>query len=246
MCHNVVTWVWHVNTPNKYQSTPDYITATSMAMATAMAIATTRAMARPPNLPLAKLPDVGFMIIPPSKWTKTLQQWWKHQKNVVGLMPGACAGLLVGLLVVSMRGALVGLQVDLSVGTLGTGGCGCMEHVILLLSLIWFLGTLGGACTLGTHCVLRVSSGVVLSSNLLGCACKWACVASTICSRSCAAWEVLALPVIPWMTLMQSANACITLLMCVMEGSVIRLCWNWTLLDSCLLLVCLIWQSCVQ
>ncbi len=35
-----------------------------------------------------------------------------------------------------------GLQVGLLVGTLGTGGCGCMERVILLLSLIWVVGTL--------------------------------------------------------------------------------------------------------
>jgi hypothetical protein len=26
MCYNVVTWVWYVNTLDKYQSTPNYIT----------------------------------------------------------------------------------------------------------------------------------------------------------------------------------------------------------------------------
>ncbi len=70
-----------------------------------------------------------------------------------------------------MGGALVGLLIGSLVGTLETGGCGCMEHVILLLSLLWFVGMLGGACVLGTRCVLRVSAGIVVSSNLLGCAC---------------------------------------------------------------------------
>ncbi len=34
------------------------------------------------------------------------------------------------------------------------------------------VGTLGGACTLGTCCMFRVSSGVVVSSNLLECTYK--------------------------------------------------------------------------
>jgi hypothetical protein len=68
---------------------------------------------------------------------------------------------------------MVGLLVGSLVGTLGTGGCGCMEHVILLVSLIWVVGMLGGAFTLGTHCVMQVvASSVVVSSNLWGCACK--------------------------------------------------------------------------
>ncbi len=170
----------------------------------------------------------------------------KSAGKVVGLMPGAWAGLPVGSLVVAMRGGLMGLPLGLLLGTLGTGDCGCMERVIHLLSLIRGLGTLGGACTLGTCCMLQVSPGVMVFSFFLWCACKWACVASTMCCKSCTAWEVLDLPVIPWMALTQSANACITLLACVMEGLVIRLCWNWTVLDSHLLLVCLIWQLCVQ
>ncbi len=48
-------------------------------------------------------------------------------------MSGVQAGLPVESLVVLMRGLLVDLQVGLLVGTLGTGGCGCMERVILLL-----------------------------------------------------------------------------------------------------------------
>jgi hypothetical protein len=92
--------------------------------------------------------------------------------KVVGLIPGMQASLLVGLMVVATRGALMGLPVGLLVGTPRTGDCDCMERVICLLSLVWGLGMLDGACTLGTHCVLRVSSRVMVSSNLLGFACK--------------------------------------------------------------------------
>jgi hypothetical protein len=46
-------------------------------------------------------------------------------------------GLLLGSMVVAMRGALMGLTVGISVGTLRIGACGCMEHVICLLSLVW-------------------------------------------------------------------------------------------------------------
>ncbi len=45
-------------------------------------------------------------------------------------------------------------------GTLGTGDCGYMEHVICLLSSIWGLETLGGACTLGTCCMLHDRLGL--------------------------------------------------------------------------------------
>jgi hypothetical protein len=59
--------------------------------------------------------------------------------KVVGLMLGLQAGLPLELLVVLMRGTLVGLQVVLLVGTLGTGGRGFMKHMTLLLSLLWVL-----------------------------------------------------------------------------------------------------------
>ena len=49
-------------------------------------------------------------------------------------------------------GMLVGAL--LLLGTLGTGVCVSMERVILLLSSIWGVGTLGGVCTLGTCCML--------------------------------------------------------------------------------------------
>ncbi len=59
----------------------------------------------------------------------------------------------------------------LLLGTLGTGVCISMECVILLLSSIWGVGTLGGVCTLGTCCMLGVAEGVAVSLQWLGCAC---------------------------------------------------------------------------
>jgi hypothetical protein len=55
---------------------------------------------------------------------------------------------------VELVGMLVGLLVGAPLlGTLKTGVCVSVEHVILLLTLIWGVGTLGGGCTLGTCCV---------------------------------------------------------------------------------------------
>jgi hypothetical protein len=82
--------------------------------------------------------------------------------------------------------------------TLGADGCASMELVILLLSSVWVVSTLGGictlrthcmlgVCTLGTHCMLGVAEGVATSSKWSGRACTWACVASMIRWRSCAA-----------------------------------------------------------
>ncbi len=189
---------------------------------------------------------VGLVEIPALQSHAACHFWMRSRLDelagkAVGLMPGTQPGLPVGLLVVSRNVALMGFPVGLLVGTLRTGDCGCMEHVICLSSLIWDFGALSGVCTLWTCCVLWVSSGVVVSSNFWGCASKWACVASIIRCRPCVAWEVLALPVIPWMAMTQSANAWITLSVCVMEGLVILLCWNWTVLDSHSLLVCLVW-----
>ncbi len=92
--------------------------------------------------------------------------------KVVGLLPVALTGLPVDSMVVAIKGALMGLPAGLLVDTLGIGDCGCMECVICLLSLVWGLGMLGGACTLRTCCILQLLSGVVVSSNLLGFACK--------------------------------------------------------------------------
>ncbi len=62
-------------------------------------------------------------------------------------------GLLLDSVMVAMQDALIGLTVAISVGTLGIGACGCMECVICLLSLVWGMGMLAGACTLRTCCV---------------------------------------------------------------------------------------------
>jgi hypothetical protein len=133
-------------------------------------------------------------------------------------------GLWLGLVMVALRSALIGLAVGISVGTLEIGACSCMDHVICLLSSVWGMSMLAGAFTLGTRCVLQKWSGVMVSSNRWGFVSTDACVASNIRCESCVACEFLALPVIPWMALTYSANAYITLLACVMDGLVMRLC----------------------
>jgi hypothetical protein len=70
---------------------------------------------------------------------------------------------------VELVGMLVGAP--LLLGTLGTGVCVSMECVILLLSSIWGVGTLGGVCTLRTHCMLGVVEGVAVSLKRSGRAC---------------------------------------------------------------------------
>ncbi len=94
------------------------------------------------------------------QWRSGLDDW---VANVVGL--------LLGSMVVTTRGAPMGLPLGISVGTLRIGACGCMERMTCLLSLVWGLGTLGGACTLGTLCVLQMLSGVMVSLNLWGYVC---------------------------------------------------------------------------
>jgi hypothetical protein len=133
-------------------------------------------------------------------------------------------GLLLDLVMVATRGALIGLTEGISLGTLRIGACGCIEHVICLLLMVWDMGMLAGACTLGTCCVLQKWSGVMVSSNWWGFVYMGACVATMINCKSCAVSELLALTVIPWMALTHSASACITLSVCVMEGLVMRLC----------------------
>jgi hypothetical protein len=158
-------------------------------------------------------------------------------------------GVLVGVAALRSRAArcfLMHSRLDESVSmlvgvtlliTLGADGWASMERVILLLSSVWVVSTLGGVCTLGTCCMLGVctlgtccmlgvAEGVATSLKRSGCACTWACVASMIRWRSCAACKFLALLVMPCRALTQSANACITLLAWVMVGLVMRLCWN--------------------
>ena len=65
-------------------------------------------------------------------------------------------GLLLDPVMVATRGALIGLTVGMSLGTLEIGACICMECVICLSSLVWGMGVLAGVCTLGTHCVLQI------------------------------------------------------------------------------------------
>ncbi len=133
-------------------------------------------------------------------------------------------------------GGVVGLLMGvLLMGTLGNGVVMFIERIIHLLASVWGMGILAVICTLGTCCTGGVS--VVVCSNRSSCAFICACVGSTICWRSFVAGECLSLPVMPWIALMQSADACITLLACVMEGLVMHLCWNCTVLDRRLLLV---------
>jgi hypothetical protein len=62
-------------------------------------------------------------------------------------------GLLLGSVVVVTRSTMMGLTVGISVGTLGIGAWGCMEHVICLFYL-------QGVC----HCLV-----VPAPSNLVAC-----------------------------------------------------------------------------
>ncbi len=65
---------------------------------------------------------------------------------------------------VELVGMLVGLLVGAPLlGTLGTSVCMSLECVILLLTSIWGVGTLGGGCTLGTRCVWGLVECVALS-----------------------------------------------------------------------------------
>jgi hypothetical protein len=60
-------------------------------------------------------------------------QWCLHLDDLAANV----VGLGLGLMVVVTRGALMGLTLGISVGTLGMGACGCMERVICLMSLVW-------------------------------------------------------------------------------------------------------------
>ena len=125
---------------------------------------------------------------------------WVHARGdvlvgVTALRSRAARRFLMHSRLAESVGMMVGVTL---LCTFGTDGCASMEHVILLLSSVWVVGTLGGVCnlgtcgmlgvcTLGTCCLLGVAEGVGTSSKLLGCACTWAFVASMICWRSCAA-----------------------------------------------------------
>ena len=129
-----------------------------------------------------------------------------------------------------------------------------IEHSIRLLSSMWYMCIFAIICTLRPcwGCTLSpqnslhgrggVSIYVAVCSNLSGCALICTCAVSAICCRSFVAGECLSLPVMPWMlALTQSANACISLSACVMEGLVMHLCWNCTVLNRHLLLATVFW-----
>jgi hypothetical protein len=170
----------------------------------------------------------GDVLIVGSALLSRAARRFQTHSHLMDLVGGA-VGLLVGVLLM---------------GTLENGVVMFIECVILLLASVWGMGILEIVCTLGTCCTAGVS--VAVCSNWLACAFICACVASTIHWRSFMTGECLSLPVMPWIALTQSANVCITLLACVMEGLVMHLCWNCTVLDRHLLLVCFTWQLCVQ
>ncbi len=134
----------------------------------------------------------------------------------------ACCFRMHSHLMESVGGAVGLLVGTLLMGTLENGVVMFIKHVILLLASVWGMGILAVVYTLRTHCTGGVS--VAVCSNRSGCAFICACVASTIRWRSFVARECLSLPVMPWIALTQSANACITLSACVMEGLAMRLC----------------------
>jgi hypothetical protein len=86
-------------------------------------------------------------------WSRTARCFLRHSRLV------ELVGMLVGLLV----GAPL-------LGTLGTGVCVSMERMILLLTSILGVGTLGGGCTLGTDCLWGLVEGLALSLKRSGCA----------------------------------------------------------------------------
>jgi hypothetical protein len=84
-----------------------------------------------------------------------------RSRTACGFLRHSCLVELVGMLL----GLLVGAPL---LGTLGTGVCVSMERVILLLTSIWGVGTLGGGCTLGTRCAWGLAEGVALSLKRSG------------------------------------------------------------------------------
>ncbi len=91
-------------------------------------------------------------------------RWRLHLDNSAANV----VSLLLDSVMIATRGALIGLTIGISVGALGIGAFGCIECVICLLSSVWGMGMLAGACTLGTCCVLQKWSEVMVSSNCWG------------------------------------------------------------------------------
>ena len=96
---------------------------------------------------------VGLIVVTALRSREThCLRWHLHLDNSTANVEG----LLLDLVMVAMQGALIGLTVGMSLGTLGIGACICMERVNCLLSLIWGMGVLAGVCTLGNHCILQI------------------------------------------------------------------------------------------
>jgi hypothetical protein len=121
-------------------------------------------------------------------WLGWLVEWPLHWRSCLDDSATDVVGLRLGLVMVALGCGLIGLTLlGIAVGTIGISACGCKDHVICLLSLVWGMGMLAGAFTLRTRCVLQKWLGVMVSSNWWGFVCTRACVASTMCCKSCAA-----------------------------------------------------------
>jgi hypothetical protein len=134
-------------------------------------------------------------------WAAAVATWALvyTQGDVLGCVAASRSRAARRFLMRSCLAELAGMLVGVTLlSTLRTDGRASMDRVILLLSSVWVGGTLRGVCTLGTCgvlgvctlgtcCMLGVAEGVATSSKQLGRACTWACVASMIRWRSCAA-----------------------------------------------------------
>jgi hypothetical protein len=96
---------------------------------------------------------VGLIVVTALRSCEAHRLCWRSHLDDSAANVG---GLLLDPVMVATWGALIGLTVEMSLGTLRIGACICMEHMICLLSLIWGMGVLAGVCTLGTCCILQI------------------------------------------------------------------------------------------
>jgi hypothetical protein len=163
-------------------------------------------------------------------------QWHSRLDNLTAKL----VGMLLGLMVVATRGKLVGLTIELLVGTLGIGACGCMERVICLLTLVWGIGN--ACCCLHPQNLLRVASiiqgsgffkfvGICLYVSLY-------CINDTL-----SVLHSLRVLGIAHHSLdgFDTFSQCLHHLVSVCDGGIgdVFVLKRWTVSDSCLLLVCL-------
>ena len=126
------------------------------------------------------------------------------------------------------------------------GGC---TSAMLGCSVAVVAGTLKtvSVCTLGAAwlcCSVDCLCGCTLGSAAL-LDCRYACVTSINCRISLSSCSVVVASA-PFNAWIQCDSACMILLACVSKGLVMFLCLNWTVSNSCLLCVCLMWHTCVQ